>query len=184
MKTLKTRRQFLGSVAAAGGGLAALPAVADAAPARRLDARFSRASDPSITVSYPSDWYLYERIVTDLIDPIQVAVISTRPLAPAPDFSGLPNLNLFPADAVVVYCVASLIVPGITFGNGPSIANGVDWADFVGGDAGDAPHGFTTYVAAYQEPNWAWGVYVFTGRAASIDWPTTKAIVESLRRLG
>lgn len=183
MKALKTRRQFLGAVAAS-GGVAAFPSLADAAVARPLDARFRRGTDPGITLSYPSDWYFYERIVTDLIDPVQVGVVSTRPLTPAPDFSGLPNLNLFPRDAVVVYCVASLIIPGITFGNGPSIASGVDFVDFVGGDAGDAPHGFTTWVAAYKEPKWAWGIYIFTGPSADIDWATTKAIVQSLKRLG
>jgi hypothetical protein len=181
--SMNTRRQFLQSVAGAAGGAATLPMLAEAATARRLDASFRRAANPAIAISYPSDWYFYERIVTDLIDPVQVAVVSTRPLTPSSDFSGLPNLNLFPSDAVLVYCVASMIVPGITFGNGPSIAAGVDFSEFVGGDAGDAPHGFATYVAAYQERQWAWGVYIFTGPHANIDWPTTKAIVESMRRL-
>jgi hypothetical protein len=179
MKT-KTRRQFLATAAAAGGGLALAPA-ASATP-QTLDARLERSADPAVTIAYPSSWYFYENIVSDLIDPVQIAVISTQPLQPAPNFQGFPNLQLFPADAVVAFFTASAIVPDITFGNGPSINGGVQFEDFVGGGPGDSPDGYVTYSAAYQEPNWAWGIYILTGPSAKVDWPTTKAIVESFTR--
>jgi hypothetical protein len=179
MKT-KTRRQFLATAAAASGGVALAPAAA-AAP-QALDARFERSADPAVTIAYPSSWYFYEAIVSDLIDPVQISTISTRPLSPAPGLQGFPNLSLFPPDAVVAFFTASLIVSGITFGNGPSITGGVSLNDFVGGGPGSSPDGFVTYAAAYQEPKWAWGIYILTGPSAKVDWPTTKAVVQSFTR--
>ncbi len=87
-----------------------------------------------------------------------------------------------PPDAVVTFFTASLIISGITFGNGPPITGGVSLRDFVGAGAGSSPDGFVTYTSAYQEPKWAWGIYILTGPSATVDWPTTRAVVESFTR--
>ncbi len=111
-----------------------------------LNAEFVRTEAPPISLRYPRDWYLTERVMTDLIEPIQLFALSNRPLSPHHSLDGIADLKLFPRSAAVLACMASAVVPGETdLSNAHSLEAGVRFADFDGGTTDDSGSGFATY---------------------------------------
>lgn len=157
------------------------PRAKDAAyEALQLDAHYTRTTPPEVTVLYPSSWYLQTKIVTNLVDPVELFTISTLPVPSGIDFAGKPNLTNLPPQSALLWVTASLIVPGITFPNGSSLSNGLRFTDLRGSGEFDGTGGFSAYSAAYTDQIWDWLAYLWVGPQSSPDLNTFAAIMDAV----
>lgn len=146
-----------------------------------LDAEFVRTEAPPISLQYPRGLYLIDRVMTDLIEPIQLFALSNRPLSPHHSLDGIANLKLFPRSAAILTCMASAIIPGETdLSNAHSLEAGVRFADFDGGMTDDSGSGFATYGQWYAANDFVYMFFLWVGPAAK-DWDAIAAAIETIR---
>lgn len=175
--TAISRRQLLRGIAAtiaAGAVVKSDLAFASAV----LDSTYCRAEPPYLCVDHPSTWSVTERLVTELIDPIQLVHLSNAQLKPHNSrFSGLPDLTLLPRDAALLSVRGSRYDPDsdVAFRDA---AQGIGrWnLDAVEVEASD----IASLMAWYRLGDIVYELYLWVGPTYH-DWDTLQAIVQSLR---
>ncbi|MDQ5822569.1 MAG: hypothetical protein M3540_14130 [Actinomycetota bacterium] len=119
--------------------------------------------------------------MTDLIDPVQLFVLSTKPTQVQASRGGHFDPTLFPEKAAVLACVASTVVPGETdLSNAHPLDAGVRYADFDGGTTDDSGSGFTSYGQWYAANGYVYMLFLWVGPAAK-DWDAMPAVVDTIR---
>lgn len=108
---MTTRRNFLLSGVALGTGIT-LAEGRDSALAAPTDFgwRFGRTESPRCSISVPNSWFLVERL-TDVIDPIQLFSLSSRPIPVHRNWQGGVNPAFIPGDGIVLSAYAFRITP-------------------------------------------------------------------------
>lgn len=108
-----SRRQFIKWASA--GVLGAVSSGPQATLASEiLDTTYVRPTFPEVEVSYPSTWYLFTPLVTDLIHPTELFSLCSQsvPTHASDGESGKPDMSLVPDNAVLLTLYAEPVHPG------------------------------------------------------------------------
>ncbi len=196
--TTVTRRELLRRAAVAGAGAATFAALtpetlaahperiaafrerseAPGATPTPLTEAFSR-SDPALSVHYPGGWLASERIVDNLLYPLQLVTLSSRDVRqlvqPTDPESGIPDAWRLPTDAVLI----------VVYGeqpSGPEHAPTIDASKGVNLDTvvarNDGPVGFDWLFQWFERNGWIFTFTLWVGKDA--DPATARAVMESL----
>ena len=109
---LLNRRAFIGKglATAAGAGVVGRTLIE---PDNHLENHYRRTEPPEVEVSYPDEWFLYERLVTDLVTPAQLFAVSSFDIGShaSRDESGVPDLTRLPSTEALVWAIAGQTTP-------------------------------------------------------------------------
>jgi hypothetical protein len=174
-----TRGKFLGTGAASVGAAGLLTGPAIAGVALPLNARY-RSPGTAATIAYPSQWYLYPKLITDLTAPAELFSISDHVLKPEPslDQSGLPDPSPLGTNGVLITILAQQLGSDADYGPGQPVASGISLQGLKS-DVTPTP-GIDHRRGWYLNSSVGYLVYLWTGRQGA-DLATADAILRSFR---
>jgi len=146
----------------------------------RTDLRsYSRVADPMAEVSYPNHWYVVERLLTNLVDPVQVFSLSSRRVeAHDAGIGGLPNLSRVASDCILL----TIYARPLTAAPIPTVArrtsDGIRMEDLAVSRNSAFPQ-FQHRIGWYSGSQWSYQVMMWIGSAAR-DLQIAGAVVRSL----
>lgn len=175
------RRTFL-KAAPAGSLAVTAPGKRAVAPPKQLDRQYRRRARPEISVSYPSSWYLSERLVIDLLHPVELFSVSSHEITPhvSPNETGRPDLSRVPIDAVVLMVVAEPLRLNDGHDPGLDVYGGANYDDFVLGN--EYHPAFDSRLQWYVGREAGFLFRTWSGKVAS-DVETLRAVIRSFGAL-